>query len=58
MIGLKGAIFANGNGAGAIKSTVGLKGESDETAHSSYITYVFGTICRTLSVSEGRSRAT
>ena len=32
--------------------------ERNEIAHSSYITYVFGTIWRTLSVSEGRRRAT
>lgn len=58
MVGLKGAIFADGDGAGVGQSMDGTEGERHETAHSSYITYVFGTIWRTLSVSEGRRRAT
>ena len=58
MVGLKGTIFANGDGAGASESMGGNERERHETAHSSYITYVFGTIWRTLRVSEGRRRAT
>lgn len=58
MVGLERAILADGDGAGANETVFGHKEEMHETAHSSYSTYVFGTIRRTLSVSEGRRKAT